>query len=73
MKEQPILHKGREGEECNWVQMCYQLRNIYKIPLSSPQCLALHVWNGVQGLIQDFRFGGETQHLGKSGGMFPQE
>ena len=26
-----------------------------------------------QGFIQDFRFGGETQHLGGSGGMFPQE
>ena len=26
-----------------------------------------------QGFIQDFRFGGETQHLGGSGGMVPQE
>ena len=26
-----------------------------------------------QGFIQDFRFGGETKHLGGSGGMFPQE
>ena len=29
--------------------------------------------NLIQGFIQDFRFGGETQHLGGSGGMFPQE
>ena len=27
----------------------------------------------IQGFVQDFRFGGETQHLGGSGGMFPQE
>ena len=26
-----------------------------------------------QGFIQDFRFGGETQHLGGSVSMFPQE
>ena len=34
-----ILHKGREGEECYRVQTCYQLRNLEKVPLSSPQCL----------------------------------
>ena len=27
----------------------------------------------LQGFIQDFRLGGETQHLGGSGGMFLQE
>ena len=27
----------------------------------------------MQGFIQDFRFGGETQHLGGSGGMFPKK
>ena len=26
---------------------------------------------GLQGFRQDCRFGGETQHLGGSGGMFP--
>ena len=26
-----------------------------------------------QGFIQDFRLGAETQHLGGSGSMFPQE
>ena len=34
-------------------------------------CMCVRVC--VQRFIQDFRIGGETQHLGGSGGMFPQE
>ena len=37
-----------------------------------PISLLTHIYT-YQGFIQDFRFGGETQHLGGSGGMFPQE
>ena len=34
-------------------------------------CMCVRVC--VQRFIQDFRIGGETQHLGGSRGMFPQE
>ena len=40
-------------------------------PLSRLSCK--HNYYDTQGFIQDFRFGGETQYLGGSGGMFPQD
>ena len=36
-------------------------------------CVCMCVRVCVQIFTQDFRFGGGTQHLGGSGGMFPQE
>ena len=49
------------------------MRLIQQIPTSvKDKVIQTHKYTH-HGFIQDFRFWGETQHLGGSGGMFPQE